>query len=42
VTAHARDLADADESQLRAIVDEFDPEETRAAAEDAIRSGELA
>jgi len=42
VTAHARDLAETDEPQLRAIVDDFDPEETRAAAEDAIRSGELA
>ncbi|WP_340102138.1 4-phosphopantoate--beta-alanine ligase [Salinibaculum salinum] len=41
VTAHARDLADADESKLRAIVADFDAGEARAAAEDAIRSGEL-
>lgn len=41
VTAHARDLADAGESELRAIVADFDPEEAREAAEDAIRSGEL-
>jgi 4-phosphopantoate--beta-alanine ligase len=41
VTAHARDLADATESELREIVDDFDPDEARAAAEGAIRSGEL-
>jgi len=41
ITAHVRDLADADESELRAIVADFDPDEARAAAEDALRSGEL-
>ncbi|MEF8785785.1 MAG: 4-phosphopantoate--beta-alanine ligase [Haloarculaceae archaeon] len=41
VTAHARDLADAAESELREIVDDFDSDEARAAAEGAIRSGEL-
>jgi 4-phosphopantoate--beta-alanine ligase len=41
VTAHARNLADASESELRAIVDSFDADQARAAAEDAIRSGEL-
>jgi 4-phosphopantoate--beta-alanine ligase len=41
VTAHARDLAGASDSDLQAIVEEFDADEARAAAEDAIRSGEL-
>ena len=41
ITDHARDLADASEADLEAIVAEFDPEKARAAAEDAIRSGEL-
>ena len=41
ITAHARELSDASETALKAIVDNFDPAGTRAAAEDAIRSGEL-
>jgi len=41
VTAHARELADADEDRLQAIVDGFDADETRAAAERAIREGTL-
>ena len=41
ITAHARELSDASETALKAIVDDFDPAGTRAAAEDAIRSGEL-
>jgi len=40
VTAHARELAGADDD-LRAIVEDFDPDEARAAAERAIREGEL-
>jgi len=41
VTAHARDLAGASEAELRAIVDAFDPDAARAAAESAIRDGQL-
>ncbi|AGB38451.1 4-phosphopantoate--beta-alanine ligase [Natronococcus occultus] len=41
VTAHARTLADADESELRGIVEGFDREEALRAAEERIRSGEL-
>ncbi|NUB92934.1 phosphopantothenate/pantothenate synthetase [Haloterrigena sp. SYSU A558-1] len=41
VTAHARELADADESELEAIVEEFDREGALEEAEDRIRSGEL-
>ncbi|ELZ18517.1 hypothetical protein C477_10638 [Haloterrigena salina JCM 13891] len=41
VTAHARELADADESELEAIVEEFDREAALEEAEDRIRSGEL-
>jgi 4-phosphopantoate--beta-alanine ligase len=41
VTRHARDLADASEADLRAIVAEFDAEEALEAAEQAIRSGTL-
>jgi len=41
VTAHARDLADAGEADRRAVVEAFDPEAARAAAERAIRSGDL-
>jgi len=42
VTTHARSLAGASEAELRAIVDAFDPDAARAAAEAAIRDGELA
>ncbi|ADB61550.1 Protein of unknown function DUF137 [Haloterrigena turkmenica DSM 5511] len=41
VTAHARELADADESELEAIVEEFDREAALEEAEERIRSGEL-
>jgi 4-phosphopantoate--beta-alanine ligase len=41
VTAHARELADADGADLRAIVEEFDPGRALAAAERAIRTGDL-
>jgi len=41
ITAHAHDLADADAATLREIVDEFDADAALAAAEDAIRGGEL-
>jgi len=41
VTAHARALAGASEAELRAIVDAFDPDAARAAAESAIRDGQL-
>jgi 4-phosphopantoate--beta-alanine ligase len=41
VTDHVRDLSDADETDLRAIVESFDPDEARAAAERAIREGTL-
>jgi len=39
VTAHARELADRPETELRTIVEEFDPDATREAAERAIREG---
>ncbi len=39
ITAHARDLADADAAELRAVVESFDAEETLAAAERRIREG---
>ncbi|WP_126661652.1 4-phosphopantoate--beta-alanine ligase [Haloterrigena salifodinae] len=41
VTAHARELADADESELEAIVEEFDREAALEEAEERIRSGDL-
>jgi 4-phosphopantoate--beta-alanine ligase len=41
VTAHARDLADASEADLRAVVDEFDAAAALSAAEQAIRESEL-
>lgn len=41
MTAHARELDTADEGTLRGIVEGFDPEATRRAAERAIRKGEL-
>ena len=41
VTAHARELADASREELEAIVAEFDPDAARAAAERAVREGEL-
>jgi 4-phosphopantoate--beta-alanine ligase len=41
VTRHARDLADASEADLRAIVSEFDADEALEAAERAIRGGNL-
>jgi 4-phosphopantoate---beta-alanine ligase len=41
VTAHARELADADESELREIVEAFDREAALKAAETRIRNGDL-
>ncbi|GAB3323849.1 phosphopantothenate/pantothenate synthetase [Haloplanus rallus] len=41
ITAHARDLADADRAELERLVAEFDPDATLAAAERAIRGGDL-
>ncbi|WP_135667126.1 4-phosphopantoate--beta-alanine ligase [Halorhabdus rudnickae] len=41
VTAYARELQGHSETELRAIVDEFDPNETLAAAERAIRGGDV-
>ncbi|TYL39177.1 phosphopantothenate/pantothenate synthetase [Natronococcus pandeyae] len=41
MTAHARDLAGADESELRAIVETFDREAALEAAETRIRTGDL-
>ena len=41
MTAHARELADANREELEAIVKEFDPDAARAAAERAVREGEL-
>jgi len=41
VTAHARDLQDASEADLRDVVEDFDREAALDAAEDAIRSGDL-
>lgn len=40
ITRHARELQDADESELHAIVESFDPETALEAAERAIRRGE--
>ena len=42
MTAHAREFQDADREELAGIVDAFDPEAALAAAESAIRDGELA
>jgi 4-phosphopantoate--beta-alanine ligase len=41
VTAHVRDLSDADRTELRAIIESFDPETALSAAERAIRKGTL-
>ena len=41
MTAHAQELQDADRDELAEIVDAFDPEAALAAAEAAIREGEL-
>ncbi|ELY56470.1 hypothetical protein C491_13062 [Natronococcus amylolyticus DSM 10524] len=41
VTAHARDLAGAEEAELRTIVEEFDREAALEEAEHRIRNGEL-
>jgi 4-phosphopantoate--beta-alanine ligase len=41
VTDHARDLVDASDSEMRAVVEDFDPAEALAAAERAIRQGDL-
>ncbi|WP_276253814.1 4-phosphopantoate--beta-alanine ligase [Halomontanus rarus] len=41
ITAHARELADADTDTLERIVDEFDADEALAAAEERIRNGEF-
>ncbi|WP_135533443.1 4-phosphopantoate--beta-alanine ligase [Halostella pelagica] len=40
MTRHARELADADEAELRRIVDEFDADEALDAAERRIRRGD--
>ncbi|MFC6717364.1 4-phosphopantoate--beta-alanine ligase [Natrialbaceae archaeon GCM10025810] len=42
MTAHARELSEADEATLREIVDAFDPAAALEAAEARIRSGDLA
>jgi len=42
ITAHARELRDADAAQLRGVVEGFDADAALAAAERAIRTGELA
>ncbi len=39
VTAHARDLADAGDGELQAVIDGFDPDDALTAAEEAIRGG---
>ena len=39
ITAHARDLADADRNTLEGIIEDFDADEALAAAERVIRSG---
>jgi len=41
VTGHARDLADAGDDELQAVIDGFDPDGALAAAEEAIREGEF-
>jgi 4-phosphopantoate--beta-alanine ligase len=41
VTAHARELADEPDAELESIAEAFDADEALAAAEAAIRSGEL-
>ncbi|WP_299332070.1 4-phosphopantoate--beta-alanine ligase [Haloplanus sp.] len=41
ITAHAREIADADHETLRRIVEAFDPENAIADAERAVRSGDL-
>jgi len=42
ITEHARELADDGDSTLKGIIEGFDPDATRSAAEDAIRSGDMA
>jgi 4-phosphopantoate--beta-alanine ligase len=41
ITAHARDLSDADADRLDSIVEGFDAEAARESAEDRIRAGNL-
>ncbi|WP_408957652.1 4-phosphopantoate--beta-alanine ligase [Natrinema sp. 74] len=41
ITEHARELADADEDDLRAVIEAFDRERALEAAEERIRSGDL-
>ncbi|MDF9744038.1 4-phosphopantoate--beta-alanine ligase [Natrinema salsiterrestre] len=41
ITEHARELADADDDELQAIIDDFDRERALEAAEERIRSGDL-
>jgi len=41
VTAHARDLREAPDDELDGIIEAFDPDEARAAAESRIRRGSL-
>ena len=41
IAAHARDLSDAPEAEVRRLVREFDADAALEAAEDAIRSGKL-
>jgi 4-phosphopantoate--beta-alanine ligase len=40
MTRHARELTDAEEAELRRVVDEFDADEALRAAERRIRSAE--
>jgi len=41
MTEHARALADADEAELRAVIEDFDRERALENAEACIRSGDL-
>jgi len=41
ITAHVRELADSSDGDLQEIIDAFDAEEARTAAENRIRSGRL-
>ncbi|CCQ34576.1 4-phosphopantoate--beta-alanine ligase [Halorhabdus tiamatea] len=42
MTEHAQSLRDRSTGELQEMIDEFDPDETLAAAEEAIRTGEVA
>jgi len=41
ITEHARELAAADEDELRAVIEGFDRDRALEAAEERIRSGDL-